>query len=85
MAININRTAIDTCIWSIKRYMMKTYGCDTAVREMYPLEWYIETGRASTDFLRKLIAAKPYMVARRLHKGGSDLEAISRVKNYIGA
>lgn len=85
MAININRTSIDTCMWHIKRYMMQTYGCDVADREFAPLEWYIETGRASTDFLRKLISAKPYMVARRLHKGGSDCEAIKRVAQYIGA
>lgn len=81
----ISRTTIDTCMWSIKRYMMQKYGCDTADREFAPLEWYIETGRASTGFLHKLLNAKPFMVARKLHEGGSDQEAIDRVAAYIGA
>lgn len=85
MTIAINSTSIETCLWRIKYYMMQTYGCDTAEQEFAPLQWYIDTGRASTDFLRKLIDAKPFMVGRMLHKGGSYVEAIRRVKTYIGA
>lgn len=49
-----------------------------------PLSYYIHTGRASTEFLHKLVDAKPFMIARALMKGGSYDEAISRVKNYLG-
>lgn len=79
----MSRTKIDNGLWTIKRYMMQRYGCDVADREMYPLEWYVHTGRASTDFLNRLLSAKPFMIARRLHKGGSDDEIISRIKDFL--
>ena len=64
--------------------LMEKYGTMAADREIAPLVWYIETGRASTPFLEKLIAKKPYIVARRLHAGGSDMEIITRVKACVG-
>jgi hypothetical protein len=36
------------------------------------------------DFIKALAHKSPCMVARRLHKGGSDAEVIQRVKDYIG-
>ena len=80
----ISKNAINDCIWEIQKILMKKYGCTAADREIAPLIWYINTGRASTPFLKKLIDAKPFMVARRLHAGGSDTEIINRVKAYIG-
>lgn len=80
----VNRNTIDGCIWNIKKVLMEKYGTMAADREIAPLVWYIETGRASTPFLEKLIAKKPYIVARRLHAGGSDMEIIARVKVCIG-
>lgn len=80
----VNRNSIDNCIWNIKKVLMEKYGTMAADREIAPLIWYIETGRASTPFLEKLIAKKPYIVARRLHAGGSDMEIIARVKACIG-
>ena len=76
---------IDNFIWKTKLYLMRKYGCDAADREISPLAWYINTGRASVPFLKALIASKPFMVARILHKGGSDDEIISRVKAYVNA
>ena len=84
MAININRTAIDTCIWSIKRYMMKKYGCDSANALFAPLEWYVTTDRASLDFLRWLLSAKTFVIARSLARGGSYDDAISRLMAKVG-
>lgn len=74
---------IECGMWNIKRYMMFKWGCDAADREFYPLEWYVATGRASTTFLHKLFDAKPFMIGRLLHKGGSVDDAISRIKEYI--
>lgn len=80
----VNKNSIDDYIWKIQKILMEKYGTMAADREIAPLVWYIETGRASTPFLRKLIDAKPFMIARKLHMGGSDAEIIDRVKAYIG-
>ena len=82
--ININQTSIETCIWHIYRHLMIKYGSYEADYAIEPLKWYIRTGRASTDFLRALIKAKPFMVARKLYEGGSTDEVVARVKKYIG-
>jgi len=74
---------IDSSLWNITVYLMRKYGCDTAYREISPLSWYINTGRASTEFIRQLAKAKPFMIGRMLHKGGSDDEIIKRVKEYL--
>lgn len=79
----MSSTKTESMMWEIKSYLMRKYGCEPAEREMYALEWYIYTGRASTLFLQKLYNAKPYMIGRILHKGGSDEEIINRIKNYI--
>lgn len=70
--------------WKVQWYLMKRYGCDAADRMMDPLTWYIGTGRASLDFLRALLEAKPYMIGRQLAKEGSVDDAIQRIKAYIG-
>lgn len=80
----VSRNTIDTCVWNIKKVLMEKYGTMAADREIAPLVWYIETGRASTPFLEKLIDKKPYIVARRLHAGGSDMEIIARIKACVG-
>lgn len=82
--ISINRTLIDTCLWHIQRSIMNRHGIDQSERDIAPLKWYIYTGRAPVEFLGKLIEAKPFMVGRKLHEGGSYEDAIRRIKNYIG-
>ena len=82
--ISINATSIETGLWHIQREMLTRWGCDAAEREIAPLRWYINTGRASTAFLKTLFVANPVMVARKLHMGGSDEEIIKRIRKYIG-
>ena len=82
--VSISATAIDTGLWAIQRYGMRHYGTDAAAQDIAPLKWYVNTGRGSLEFLRLLLNAKPFMVARRLHEGGSYDEAIRRVMDYIG-
>ena len=77
-------TKIDDYLWKVRSYMMRQYGCTTADREIDPLVWYVRTGRATIDFLKRLYAVKPYIIARILHKGGSHLEAIEAIKSRIG-
>ena len=76
--------ASEATLWVIEKCLRDKHGCDQAERDMDPLVWYIRTGRASLEFLRKLSRAKAFMVARRLHESGSYEEAIQRVKHCIG-
>lgn len=48
-----------------------------------PLAWYIQTGRAPMPFMRKLIEIRPFLIARRLAKGGSTNEAVERIKEFV--
>ena len=79
--ISISRTAIETGLWAIQRYLMQHYGVDQSYRDMAPLNWYME--RASLDFIRAVLTAKPFMIARKLHMGGSYDEVIKRLKIYL--
>ena len=47
------------------------------------LSWYTDTGRASVEWCKRLLNTKPYLVARRVAKGGSTNEIIKRVTNLI--
>ena len=75
---------IDDTIWSIQKEIMKRHGVDAAYRETAPIEWYIITGRASAEFLRLLKSARPLLIARDCHKGGSYEEVINRVCKRLG-
>ena len=81
--ISIHPKTIECGLWAIERYLMQKYGCDAAARDMEPLKWYINTGRASVSFISRLLICKPFMIGRILHEGGSYDEMILRVKNYV--
>ena len=55
----------------------------TAESLVEPLEWYVKTGRASCDFLHRLIKVKPFMIARRVAEGGSTDEVMDRIKSLV--
>ena len=82
--ISIGPVAVETGLWHIQRYGLQHYGVDAAAQDIAPLKWYINTGRASVEFIRMVLTAKPFMVARKLHEGGSYDDVIKRVKDYIG-
>ena len=82
--IPISRTNIDKYLWEVKRSLMNKYGVDASDRMMDPLVWYIQTGRASTDFLRKLLNKKPYVIARKLVENSSVDDTLQRIKTYLG-
>lgn len=82
--ISINRVSIETGLWAIQRYLMEKYGLDQSYQDIAPLSWYIGTGRASIDFTRAVLTAKPFMIGRKLHEGGTYDEVIQRVKDYLG-
>lgn len=75
----------DNYIFTAAMYGSRTVSLDEAQRVLEPLEWYVKTGRASCDFMRKLSAKKPYCIFRVMHKtGGSYEDAIQAVKQYLG-
>ena len=75
---------VDEHTWKVYRYLMRKYGTKIADIDIYPLRWYINTGRASAAYLRAFLSVKPYMVGRKLHNGGgSHDDALARVNDYI--
>lgn len=73
-------------------YMTEVLSCLVAKNEVpyyracalaSDLEWYINSGRASADWIKHLLAKRPFMIARRLAKGGSAREIIDRITEYI--
>lgn len=64
---------------SIWMYLTKHHTIREADAILYPLQWYILTGRAGYDFRQAFHAAKPFMVARRLEKASTDEEAINNL------
>ena len=43
---------VDEQVWKVYRYLMRKYGTKRADIDIYPLKWYINTGRASAAYLR---------------------------------
>lgn len=80
----ISSTLIDNFLYAIYTYLSGQYGWRVAERDMYPLKWYINSGRATNDFLHKMVIKKPYMIGRKLHQGGSYEDAVNRVCSYVG-
>lgn len=76
---------IDIYLNKVLACLMKHYGVDQAYRDIDPLTWYINTGRASALFLRSLVSCKPFMIARKLHEGGSVQDAVDRIKTYVSS
>lgn len=70
-------------IIKIETYLMRKYGVDQASRDLYPIQWYVRTGRASMEFIKKLCNCKSFMIARLLHEDGSVDEQIKRVRDYV--
>ena len=77
-------TVIDNYIYSVWSILCRKYGVDAANRDLAPLRWYAQTARASVAFLNALVEAKPFMIARKLHMGGSYDDTIERIKRYLG-
>ena len=81
--VRISRTLIESYMWDVERYTREKLGVTESDRVVSPLWWYIDTGRASADFLGRLVQVKPYVIGRLLMKGGSDAEVIDRVKARV--
>ncbi len=59
---------------------------DEAERTVYPLSWYISTGRCPTESYMKIIHATSRQlttIAKRLMIPGSHNDSISRIMEYV--
>ena len=80
---SINADGLDRYLWDVRVETIRVLGTDRGCNVMYPLTYYISTGRASVEFLHKLISKSPVVIARILMAGGSDDQIISRIKKSI--
>jgi hypothetical protein len=77
-------TKSDRYIWKVEEYLLRTHGVTETWRMLDPLQWYINTGRASVTFLHLLYDVKPYCIGKILAKGGSHDEVIRKIRKRIG-
>lgn len=84
----VSANIIDDMLYGIKSKMYKKHTIAESERYISPLVYYINTGRASTDFLKILInlsERQKSTIANRLIKNyGNDKEAIDSICKYIG-
>lgn len=79
----IGTNRIDDHIWKVKYYLIRKHGCGQADLFISPLTWYIGTSRASVEFLKRFLNARPYMIGRLLAKSGTYDEAVTALKQYL--
>lgn len=81
---SVSQSGIDSFLWDVERAVYAKIG-DTRKTEntISALVWYVNTGRASCDFLRELFTFSPRVVANSLMKGGSDFDKIERIKKAL--
>ena len=84
--VSISHENVETAMWRIQMDMARRYelSADRAAQLMGPLHWYVRTGRATPDFLQRMIICKPFKISRRLVQEGSDEEIINQIKKTIG-
>lgn len=81
---SVSRSGIDAFLWDVNRAVYARNGNTRETENtVSALVWYVNTGRASCDFLRQLFTFSPRVVANSLMKGGSDLDKIERLKKAV--
>ncbi len=84
---SVNKTTIDETLCDITKRLQTRATVDEADRCVSPLHWYINSGRAPTDFLRLLVNAggrQRESIAERLAKPGSYEAAVNSVCQCLG-
>lgn len=85
---NISHIAIDKYLWDVQDRIMKKHGYsfDQSYNVLYPLSYYINTGRASAEFLHNVQFVKPFVMARLLvkkYEHGTVDECIAAFKKKV--
>lgn len=85
MAKSIADQAVDNYLWKVTHYLSQRHGLTIAWSMLYPLEWYVRTGRASSRFLHMLLDTKPYVIGRILaNEDGSIEDIVNQICDRIG-
>ena len=84
----VSANNIDSAIYEIKSKMYKKHSINESERFISPLIYYINTGRASTEFLKILVnltERQKSTIANKLVKNyGNTENAINSICQYIG-
>lgn len=75
---------LDIFIGDVEIFLHKKT-CSTRETEVmvYPLKYWIQTGRASLGECKALVEKKPYRIGQILMQGGTVDEAVARIREYI--
>lgn len=66
-----------------EKMLWKKHGITDGSRLLYPLKWYLNTGRASADYINRLDRADYKQIMAILEAEGSVEEVCSRLKEYL--
>lgn len=85
---SISHLVIDKYLWDVQDKIMKKHGYsfDQSYNVLYPLSYYINTGRASSEFLHNVQFVKPFVMARLLvkkYEHGTVDECIAAFKKKV--
>ena len=85
---SISHLVIDKYLWDVQDKIMKKHGYsfDQSYNVLYPLSYYINTGRASAEFLHNVQFVKPFVMARLLvkkYEHGTVDECIAAFKKKV--
>lgn len=85
---SISHLVIDKYLCDVQDKIMKKHGYsfDQSYNVLYPLSYYINTGRASSEFLHNVQFVKPFVMARLLvkkYEHGTVDECIAAFKKKV--
>lgn len=92
MRKSVCRTTIQNTLWAIEDAIKAeneknfVFDYNSVCRTIAPLEWYITTDRAPTEFLEIFVNTgkrQHTAIAKRLVKAGTDEEAINAVCKFL--
>ena len=81
--MRISSTSVDSYMYSVWRVLAVLEGCREADRRCTPLRRYVNTGRASTPFLKALLTKPPHRIAELLREPGSDDAIVDSIKEEV--
>lgn len=80
----LSSDGISAFLWDVKRETWTRSENERAAENaVSALVWYVNTGRASTGFIKSLLTFSPRVVSNSLMKGGTDEQKIERLKKAI--
>lgn len=75
---------IERYLFDVEKVLWRyRFSVDTAHRYVDALYWYVNTGRASAGFLRKMVETKPFIIARVLLRTDANTGNYDRVIDAI--